>query len=555
MLDLVLRNGTIIDGTGKPRFKADLGISKGKVVSMGNLSQAEAKRVIDISNLAVCPGFIDMHSHSDLSILAHRKATSSISQGITTEVIGSCGWSMAPCKDETKRDVIERLVKGLIDSESFHSMPWNWNSFGEYLDTVEATGTGVNLVPQVGQSLIRAHVVGTENRKATPGEIRAMKVILEQALEDGAWGMSTGRSYKPGGFAPTEEIIELAKVLAQYDAIYASHMKNESEELFAAVEEVIKIAEETGVRTEISHHKAVGKKNFGKVHKSLDMIDNARQKGLRITVDLYPYEFTQVSAFPRYLPQELWDHLEAQAQAVLVKTKTPNATRKAKPVFPSNEEIREKLNDPDIAEKIKSYNELGTLLERIKSYMIITSPSVPDLEGRILGEYAEEKGLALADFVIRLLLEDGFSAHAASPISIDDIHTVIKTPFASPGTDAFALDRPIIETPIHPRHFGTFPRVIGRFVKQDNLFSLEEAVRKCTGFPARTMGLPERGLIDIGYWADLVVFDPETVIDTATGKEPYNAPAGIEYVMVNGQVAFEKGKHTPVFSGKVLRRK
>ncbi len=187
--------------------------------------------------------------------------------------------------------------------------------------------------------------------------------------------------------------------------------------------------------------------------------------------------------------------------------------------------------------------------------MIITSPSVPDLEGRILGEYAEEKGLALADFVIRLLLEDGFSAHAASPISIDDIHTVIKTPFASPGTDAFALDRPIIETPIHPRHFGTFPRVIGRFVKQDNLFSLEEAVRKCTGFPARTMGLPERGLIDIGYWADLVVFDPETVIDTATGKEPYNAPAGIEYVMVNGQVAFEKGKHTPVFSGKVLRRK
>jgi N-acyl-D-amino-acid deacylase len=555
MLDLILKNGTVIDGTGRTRFEADLGISKGKVVSIGNLSQAKAKKIIDISNMVVCPGFIDMHSHSDLSILAHKKATGSISQGITTEVAGSCGWSLAPCKEETRSSVLERLIKGLIDEKTFDSMPWNWNSFGEYLDAVEAAGTGVNLVPQVGQSLIRAHVVGTENRKATTGELRAMKVILEQALEEGAWGMSTGRSYKPGGSAPTEEIVELAKVLAKHDAIYASHMKSEGDTLFEAVEEVVRIAEESGVRAEISHHKAVGKKNFGKVNKSLDMIDEARRKGLRITVDLYPYEFAQVSAFIRLLPWELWEHLEAVGQPNQAKDGKPNAKRKSRPVFPSSEEIQGKLKTPDIVEKIMSYPELAMTLERVKNYTVIKSPSVPDLEGRILGEYAEEKRLDLANFVIRLLAADGFSVHAAWPISIDDVHTVIKAPFASVGTDAFTLDRRITEAPIHPRHFGTFPRVVGRFVRKDNLFSLEEAIRKCTGFPAKAMGIPERGLVEIGYWADLVVFNPETFIDTATGKEPYNPPAGLEYVIVNGKVALEKGKHTPVFSGKVLRRK
>lgn len=544
MLDLVLKNGTVIDGTGKPRFKADLGIDRGKIVSIGNLSQAQAKKTIDINNLAVCPGFIDMHSHSDLSILAHRKATGSISQGITTEVVGSCGWSLAPCKNETRRDVLERLVKGLIDSETFDSMSWNWNSFGEYMNELESAGTGVNLVPQVGQSLIRAHVVGTENRKATPGEIQAMKALLEHSLDEGAWGMSTSRSYRPGKFAPTEEIIELAKVLAKYNAIYTSHMKSEGDMLFEAVEEVIRIAEKSGVRAEISHHKAVGKKNFGKVHKSLEMIESARQQGLQITVDLYPYEFAQVSAFMRLLPRELWKHIEAQ----------PPQSPVTQP-FPSHEEILAKLKEPDILEKIMSYPELAMVLARIRNYVIINSPSVPDLEGRILGEYAEEKGLDLASFVIRLVSTDGFSVHAAWPISINDVHTVVKAPFASVGTDAFTLDRRITEAPIHPRHFGTFPRVVGRFVKKDNLFSLEEAVRKCTGFPARVMGIPERGLIENGYWADLVVFDPETFIDRATGKQPYDPPAGLEYVIVNGKTALEKGKHTPVFSGQVLRRK
>lgn len=564
MLDLVLRNGTIIDGTGKPRFKADLGISKGKVVSMGNLSQAEAKRVIDISNLAVCPGFIDMHSHSDLSILAHKKATGSIYQGITTEVVGSCGWSLAPCKNETKHNVLERLVRNLIDSETFESMPWNWNSFGEYLDAVEALGTGVNLAPQVGQSLIRAHIVGTEDRNATPGEVQAMKVLLKQALDEGAWGMSTSRSYTPGRFAPTEEIIELAKAVAKYDGIYTSHMKSEGDTLFEAVEEVIRIAGESGVKAEISHHKAVGRRNFGKVHRSLDMIENARRKGLRITVDLYPYEFAQVSAFIRLMPRELWEHIQTAArpaqpaqpaQPASTRTGMPNTARKGHPAFPSKEEILETLRDPGIVEKLTSYPELAMVLERVRNYIIVNSPSEPSLEGKILGEYAGENGLDLAHLVMQLLSADGFSLHAAWPISIDDVHTVVQAPFASIGTDAFTLDRRITETPIHPRHFGTFPRVVGRFVRQNNLFSLEEAVRKCTGFPASIMGIPHRGLIETGYWADLVVFDPETFIDTATGKQPYNPPLGLEYVIINGKVALEKGKHTPVFSGRVLRRK
>jgi len=531
VLDLVLKNGTIVDGTGRPRFQTDIGILDGKIVALNDLSQAEAVRSIDVSSLVVSPGFIDMHSHSDLSILSNPRAQSSISQGITTEVIGSCGWSMAPVKEETRRSVLEKLLKGLINKDAFESPDWNWNSFGQFMDAVEKAGTGVNLVPQVGQSLLRAHVVGTENRAASRGEIEAMKSLLKEAMEDGAWGMSTGRSYKPGGFASTDEITALARVVASYGGIYATHMKSEGDELFSAVEEVIHIAEQAEVRVEISHHKAVGKKNFGKVQRSLEMIDKARSRGLQIYVDVYPYEFAQVSSLIRLFPMELWGS-----------------------TFLSNEEIEEKLKDSSFVEKLKSSPELNLTVKRAKNYLVMNAPSAPDLEGRILEDYVEEKGLNITDFLIDLMCNDGFSVHVAWPINEEDVHTVIRANFATGGTDAFTLDRPIWPTPIHPRHYGTFPRIVGRFVR-NKLFSLEEAVKKCTWLPAKIMGIPNRGCIDIGFWADLVIFDPQKLTDTATAKDPYQRAVGIEYVLVNGKVALEKGEIKPVFSGKVLRRR
>jgi N-acyl-D-amino-acid deacylase len=541
LLDLLIRGAQVVDGSGKSAFRADIGVKSGRIASIGNLSQANAKTVLNVPSLCVTPGFIDMHSHSDLSILSHRKGESSLSQGITTEVVGSCGWSVAPVKDETKKSVLRGLISGLVDRGTYDDMDWSWHSFGEWMDAVDKAGIGVNIAPLVGQSLVRAHVVGTEKRPPAPGEIPAMKVLVEDAMQAGAWGMSTGRSYRPGGHAQTDEIIALAGVIAKYDGLYSTHMKNEGEDLFPAVEEVIEVARKAGVKAEISHHKAIGKKHFGKVHRSLEMISEAREQGLRITADVYPYEFAQTSSLAS-ISGDVWRKLIA-----------PDGSESLR--FPSVDEIRTFFADTSNKEKARTLPELAAAMPRLANYVIVKAPSLPEIEGRILGEYAEETAKPAADILLDLLWSDGLDVWAAAAISIDDVHTVVKAPFVMPGTDAFNVDRPLSPTPIHPRHLGTFPRVLGRFCRENNLFSFEEAVRKCTFMPARTMGIPDRGLVEVGYWADLVILDPASLMDTATGKEPYNRPVGIHYVVVNGKVAMEKGEVKPIYAGKVLRRK
>ncbi len=541
MLDLVLRNATVVDGTGRPRSKSDIGIKNGMIAAVENLLNAESEASMDVSGMCVSPGFIDMHSHSDLSILAHRRSEGSLSQGITTEVVGSCGWSMAPVKEETKNSVLKGLLSGLVHRDAFDSLDWTWRSLGEFMDKMDKAGIGTNIAPQVGQSMIRAHVVGTQKREATPGEIEAMKCILRESMEAGAWGMSTGRSYNPGGFASTTEIVELAEVVAKYNGIYATHMKNEGDSLFESVEEVISIAEKTGIRAEISHHKAVAKRNFGKVVRSLEMIQDARNKGLGITVDLYPYEFSQASSIVGFLPQAALRLIRGNERQLSLAEEQNTRV------------IQSKLGDPDVVAKIKDLPEIGPLAKRIQDSVIVRSPSFPDAEGRILGEYAKEKEMDVIDFLASLLHADGPGVWGASAISMDDVHTVIKADFSMPGTDAFTLDNPIDPTPIHPRHHGTFPRVVGRFVRE-GVLTLEEAVRKSTLLPAMTMGFRDRGQILPGYWADLVVFDPDLLEDTATATEPYLRAKGIQYVLVNGKVALEKGSVRPAFAGKVLRK-
>ena len=381
-------------------------------------------------------------------------------------------------------------------------------------------------------------MVGTEKRDAAPGEVEAMKALVRQAMEDGAWGISTGRSYRPGGFAPAEEVIELAKVVAEYDGIYSTHMKNEGDEIFDAVDEVISIAEKAGVRAEISHHKAVGRKNFGKVHKTLEMIAKARRRGLGITVDVYPYEFSQASSLIRMLPQEAWEQIRG--------TKLESG-------FPTDDEIRAVLSDKSVLDKVKALPALADASARLANYFIVKAPSSPGLQGRVVEDIVKETGKSAIDVVFDLISADGLEVWAASCISIEDVHTVIKADFAMGGTDGFNLDREI-PTAIHPRHYGTFPRIVGRFVSKDHLFSLEEAIRKVTRSPATVVGIRDRGLVENGYWADLVVFNQAELMDLATGLEPYKRATGIEYVLVNGKIALEKGTVKPVFAGQVLRK-
>lgn len=538
MFELLLKGGSIIDGSGLPAKKADVAIKDGKIAAISDLRDASSAAALDVSGLIVCPGFIDMHSHSDLSLMAHRRGESSISQGITTEVIGSCGWSMAPVKEETKKSVLQGLIGGLVHKDAFESLSWNWHSFGEFMDALEKGGIGVNVAPQVGQSLVRAHVVGTEKRDAAPGEIGAMKTLVRQSMEDGAWGISTGRSYRPGGFAPASEIIELAKVVGEFDGIYSTHMKNEGDEIFDAVDEVISIAERAGVRAEISHHKAIGRKNYGKVHKTLEMIARARQRGLGITVDLYPYEFSQASSLVRMLPQEVWAEIRREGQSS---------------EFPTDEEIRSVLADNTLLEKLRSLPAVVNAAARLANLYVVKAPSAPSFQGMVVEDIVKETGRNAIDVVFDLVKADGLQVWAASCISMDDVHTVVQADFAMGGTDGFTLDHEIT-TAIHPRHYGTFPRIVGRFVSVDHLFTLEEAVRKVTRNPAIVMGIKDRGMVVEGYWADMVVFDSSKLMDQATGVEPYKRATGIEYVLVNGKIAMDKGTVKPVFAGQVLRK-
>lgn len=534
MYDLIIRGGTVIDGTGGPGRPADIGVNGGAIRAVGDLADAEARITLDATGKTIAPGFIDMHSHSDLSLPVHNRAESTLLQGITTEVIGSCGWSMAPLKQEIQETLIKGLFKSLIGLESLNRLDARWRSFGEYLDHLERIGIGANVVPLVGQSLIRAHVVGREKRPPTRGEMAAMKDLLRASMDEGAFGFSTGRAYLPGGNARTEEIIELAKVLHSYDGIYTSHIRNESDELLDAVAEVIRIGREAGIKVEVSHHKAIGPANFGKVKESLAMIDRAREEGVAINADVYPYAFAQV--YP------LASHFTLESEDTDPKGLTERLKDREKRAA-----LRAKLEE--------AARERGRRFMVGANYVVISAPRHRDLEGGTLEDGAKRAGQDLFDFCADLLLEAEMKVNVAARMDESDVRTVLRHPLVMVGTDAFAIDAPLgDDAPIHPRHYGTFPRVLGHYARDLKLLALEEMVAKVTGRPAAKLGLTDRGLIKEGYAADLVVFDQEAIIDRATAADPYAPPVGIDWVIVNGQVAVDHGRRTDALAGRVLRR-
>ncbi|RJQ05974.1 MAG: D-aminoacylase [Bacillota bacterium] len=589
MLDILIRGGLIVDGTGNTPYPGDLAISSGRVAGAGRLEGAEAATVIDASGLAVAPGFIDVHSHSDLSLPSHPRATSSLAQGITTEVAGSCGWSLAPVKAETARSVLKELTEGLTgsvppglavqDEKDPHPRraadePGQgknglaWYSFGDYLTWLENRGLGVNLYPVVGQSLIRAHVVGTDQRRAGPGELAAMKALLEACLEEGARGMSTGRGYSPGRHAPTEEIIELCRVVAGRGGIYTTHIKDESGGLVESVEEAIRIGRESGVKVEVSHHKAVGRSNFGKVRETLAMMEEARRSGVDITCDAYPYAFAQVFSLLGEVPGVRPDQTPEEIEKLLV-----------------DHAFREKVTGELVKAAEREGGSLPGVFSRPEHIMMVSVGRDHSLEGQDLGTVfgevlsgARQPGTAgpdaggdpahkrpaapdpalirrIVDVGLDLLLAQDLHVNLAAIMSEEDVETVLAHPETLVGTDAFALDRNLgSRTPIHPRHYGTFPRIVGYYRRERRLADLATMVRKVTGLPSRKLGLSDRGTLARGNWADVVVFDPDTLADRATAKEPYLEPTGVKWVVVNGRVALENGKASGTMAGMVLRR-
>ncbi len=523
--DLVIKDGLIVDGTGQPRYTADIGIFHGKIVKIGKISPTAYDKLIDVDGMVVAPGFIDMHSHDDLVLFRDPYNMPKLRQGITTVVVGNCGISPAPVNMDTIE--ILRSQLGILASE----VEFNWRSYGEYLDALERVGSlGTNIVGLVGHGALRIYVMGMEARDPSEDELNEMKSLLADALENGAFGMSTGLIYPPGVYSKTEELIELSRVVAEYGGIYSSHIRNEGVNVIEAVSEAIEIGRRARVSVQISHHKSSGKGAYGKTKVTLKMIEEARNEGIDVSADAYPYTAgsTYLAAL---LPPWVHEGGEENMKKILRDIDTREKVKM---------EIIKERNWVDVKE--------GEKWDRI---ILTYSSKYIDFLGKSIHYIARETNKDPFDLVFEILLEDGYKAGMII-FSMDqrDVDRVISHPEVMIGTDGLDTGEGLP----HPRAYGTFPRVIRRYVAEMQVMTMEEAVRKMSGFPARKLLLKEKGFIKEGYDADIVILNPREVRDTATFEDPRRYPEGISYVIVNGVISVEDGEPTGEKGGKVLRR-
>ena len=531
--DVVINNGMVIDGAGNPYVRKDLAIKDGVIVRIGSISPQEGRLSIDASQRVVCPGFIDLHNHCDQGILPFPQAESSVLQGVTTSVAGNCGLSMAPV--EPMR--LDLLVKyNLPFLHPGFDYEWDWKSFGEYYQKVQERGMGQNLAPFVGQGTIRIAVKGFDSSPASPEEMAQMKKLLERSMEEGAFGISTGLIYPPGNFTGTEELIELTSVLKKYMGVYASHLRNESYQLIESVDEAIRIGETNSIPVEISHHKAIGRANWGKVNATLRIMQEARERGVEVSCDVYPYiaASTTVSSL---LPG--WA-LEGGIQKMLGRLSDTGSRKKIKEDILSGEMVGENC--------IKSIG-----WENL--YITDCSRDKPQ-EGKNFREIfsSAANGDEIFDkFFDWLLSIEGEAKMAMFGMCEEDLKTILRCPFSSVISDSWVTGPSAGGKP-HPRAYGTFPRVLGKYVREEKVLSLEEAIRKMTSMPAGKIGLRKRGLLAEGFYADLVIFDPDNISDRATYQSPHQYPQGISHVFVNGTMVVKEGELTGKRPGKVLSR-
>lgn len=533
MVDIVIRHGKIVDGSGNPWFYGDVAVENGRIVQVGRVD-GPARAVFDADGLVVAPGFIDSHSHADFVCAAVPAAESKIMQGVTTEVVGQCGLAQAPVNPKTLADLQAYLApfipKGVEPD-------WSWQSLDDYLRRIESQGNSTNLAFLVGHGTLRLAVMGFEDREPTAAELEKMKALLAESMAAGAWGLSTGLIYPPGCFAETEELVELARVAAAAGGVYASHIRNEGDRLVPAVEEAIRIGEAAKIPVCISHHKAAGRANWGKTKQTLALMEAARRRGVDVTFDVYPYTAgnTLLSAL-----------IPGWAQAGSVEQMLQHL---------KNAESRARIKK-DIAEGIPGWENLAKSAGW--DNILLGGCTVhKEFEGKTLAEVAALSGKDPADALLDLLLDErGEATISLFTIDEEEMQGLLAHPLAAVGSDgwASAVTGPLAQGKPHPRAFGTFPRVLRRYVRELGLLTLEEAVRKMTSATAQRYGLADRGLLRPGYAADIVAFDPEEIEDTATYENPFRYPKGIHYVLVNGKLSVGEGQLQGVH-GTVLRRK
>jgi N-acyl-D-amino-acid deacylase len=526
-IDLAINNGLVIDGTGNPWYRASIGIRDGKVECITRSEIGDAKQAIEARNLAVCPGFVDIHSHSDFALLAKSDAQSKIRQGVITEVVGNCGVSTAPLEGEAIRDAEA--------SAQQYGLRVTWSSLGEYLSRLEHQGVVLNVACLVGNGTIRASVMGFENRAPSDHEMKRMQELLAQCMREGAFGVSSGLLYPPSCYAKPDELSRLALTAASFGGIYTTHIRDESDGLEEAVNEALAIGRK-GVAVQLSHHKACGRRNWGKVRRTLRNIARARARGIDVTVDVYPYTAygTWLSAAIPPWACEGGDHrLIERLKSKAVRAKLKRQMQAGLPKWES-------------MTKGASWDK----------FMISSFPQKPTLVGRTIQQIAGARERDPFEVVFDMLIEAEATVEVVvEDMSERDVRLVLESPLSMIGSDGESLStkgrlgkgRP------HPRSFGTFPRVLDRYVRQSHLLTLENAIRKMTSLPANRIGLTDRGVIRKGLTADIVIFDPARVADTATYLRPKAFPAGIEYVIVNGITTIARGKFLGKLNGRALR--
>jgi len=522
--DVLITGGLIYDGSGRPASIADLAIKNGKIVALGDLKDKSATRKIDATNLAVAPGFIDFHSHSDEELLLGSAAQSKIRQGVTTEIIGQDGGSVAPLTEKMRAKWRESL-------NSNYGVEVGWLDFAGYFQRLEKGGIITNVASMVGQGSLREYVVGEDNRPATPEEIEKMKALAREAFAQGAYGISSGLEYTPSSFASTEEIIEVCKAM-NGRGIYSTHMRNEDDAVLEAIDEAIRIARESGVALNISHLKAQNPRNWHKVPLILEKLDQARATGMQVTCDRYPYIAYNTglsSLFP------LWSREGG------------------------SEKFVSRLQDPALQERLrKEATDKVTKLGGWQKVMISSLAKNPErekYEGKNFTELSQDGTDPFKLLVDLVRKEEGGGSIVGFGMSEEELAGVLKYPQAMVASDGFALatsGKLRFGNP-HPRSFGTFPRVLGKYAREEKLFDLAEAVRKMTSLPASALGMKNRGVLQIGNYADVVIFSAEQVIDLAHWTAPHQYPAGIQYVVVNGEVVIESGEFNGKLAGRVLR--
>ncbi|MFX1532978.1 MAG: amidohydrolase family protein [Promethearchaeota archaeon] len=537
--DIIIKNGKIIDGTGNPWYRGEIGIKDGKIVKIRHQMDEDARKEIDASNLIVAPGFIDPHSHSDFALPFENRLESTIRQGITTAVIGNCGDSLAPINIE-KIEVFKKLAE--IFAPPGETLDITWQSFKEYLLSLEEKRSSTNIVPLVGFGTIRiAGGPGFEDREPTVEEFDQMKEYVEEAMQSGAFGMSTGLIYAPQVYAKTEEIIELAKTVAKYGGLYFSHIRGEGVTVIHAVKELIEIVEKSGcIGGQVAHHKVSGPSFWGTSKKTLQLMEEANAHGINISCDQYPYNRGMTSLITVLPP---WVHIGG-LEKILERLK--------------NSDNRERIKK-DIMEGIEGWENLIKDLGPERIYIVsVKTERWKDIEGKNLVEITKLKGkpdefTTLFDLLIE---EKGEVAITTEGQGEEDIRRIMTSRYTMIGTDGWGVSPTGILSygKPHPRFYGTCPRILGRYVREEGLMTLEEAIRKMTSFPAQRLSLFDRGLIREGMWADIVIFDPNVVIDKATYDQPHQFPEGIPHVIVNGIIVVENNKQNNELPGKVLRR-